>query len=92
MQRLRSPFRLRPGPGSEHRKGKGRRGHEGMTGEGAGDAHTARSIGDPDVNEGGAPEMRGRQKSASTASGPAAEGERAGDPQSTEPKGPAGSE
>lgn len=25
MQRLRSPFRLRPGPGSEQRKGKGRK-------------------------------------------------------------------
>lgn len=25
MQRLRSPFRLRPGPGAEHRKNKGRR-------------------------------------------------------------------
>lgn len=26
MQRLRSPFRLRPGPGAEHRKAKARRG------------------------------------------------------------------
>ena len=25
MQRLRSPFRLRPGPGSEQRRGKGRK-------------------------------------------------------------------
>ena len=29
MQRLRSPFRLRPGPGAEQRKGKARREHQG---------------------------------------------------------------
>ena len=37
MQRLRSPFRLRPGPGAEQRKGKGRRGGQQEAGQGGED-------------------------------------------------------
>lgn len=89
MQRLRSPFRLRPGPGSEHRKGKTRRDqatnpHD----EDSASAAAGRSSSESGAAEPGLHEPRGRHNTTTPALLQSGENERhAGDESSSTPDG-----
>ncbi len=88
MQRLRSPFRLRPGPGAEHRKGKGRREHHEAT-EGVQDTDARSTEG---AGAAGADDTEDRGRSRSTAPDPERGGTEAGrEPRDPKPSGPSGS-
>jgi len=75
MQRLRSPFRLRPGPGAEQRKNKARREHQQESGE---SGVSRSSPGNPTEVDAAVPSQHGgtreRQESSERGQDPGSQG------------------